>query len=81
MAAAPLTANGTKPKVCLAYSGGLDTSCILVWLIEQGYDVICFIADIGHEEDLEAAKQKGLKCGALKVYVEVSSDGNESFGF
>lgn len=29
--------------VILAYSGGLDTSCILVWLIEQGYDVICYL--------------------------------------
>ena len=29
-------------RVVLAYSGGLDTSCILVWLIEQGYDVIAF---------------------------------------
>lgn len=31
-----------KKRVVLAYSGGLDTSCILVWLIEQGFDVICF---------------------------------------
>ncbi len=29
--------------VVLAYSGGLDTSCILVWLIEQGYDVVAFL--------------------------------------
>ena len=29
--------------VILAYSGGLDTSCILVWLREQGYEVICFM--------------------------------------
>lgn len=29
-----------KEKVCLAYSGGLDTSCILAWLIEAGYDVV-----------------------------------------
>jgi argininosuccinate synthase len=33
-----------KEKVLLAYSGGLDTSCILVWLIEEGYEVICFAA-------------------------------------
>ena len=32
-----------KPKVCLAYSGGLDTSVILKWLIEQGYDVVAFM--------------------------------------
>lgn len=30
-------------RVILAYSGGLDTSCILVWLIEKGYDVICYL--------------------------------------
>ncbi|KAI9674688.1 MAG: argininosuccinate synthetase [Caeruleum heppii] len=59
-----------KEKVCLAYSGGLDTSCILAWLIEKGYGVICFMADVGQEEDFEAAKQKALKIGAEKVYIE-----------
>lgn len=34
-------------KVCLAYSGGLDTSCILKWLLEQGNTVVCFLADVG----------------------------------
>ncbi|MCJ1352170.1 MAG: argininosuccinate synthetase [Icmadophila ericetorum] len=58
-----------KEKVCLAYSGGLDTSCILAWLIEKGYDVVCFMADVGQEEDFEAAKQKAQKIGALKIYV------------
>lgn len=33
----------SKGTVVLAYSGGLDTSCILVWLKEQGYDVITFL--------------------------------------
>ena len=32
-----------KPTIVLAYSGGLDTSCILVWLIEQNYDVIAYL--------------------------------------
>ena len=59
-----------KEKVCLAYSGGLDTSCILAWLIEKGYDVVCFMADVGQEEDFEAAKQKALKIGAQEVFVE-----------
>ncbi|MEN6378797.1 MAG: argininosuccinate synthase [Methanofastidiosum sp.] len=59
-----------KDKVVLAYSGGLDTSVILTWLIDEGYDVICFIADVGQDEDLEAAKEKAIKCGATKVYVE-----------
>ncbi|KAI9811920.1 MAG: argininosuccinate synthetase [Thelocarpon impressellum] len=57
-------------QVCLAYSGGLDTSCILAWLIEKGYGVICFMADVGQEEDFQAAKEKALKIGAEQVYVE-----------
>lgn len=60
----------SKGKVCLAYSGGLDTSCILVWLKEQGYEVVCFMADVGQEEDFEAARQKAKKIGASSVYVE-----------
>jgi len=47
-----------KEKVLLAYSGGLDTSCILKWLIEKNYDVICFMADVGQTEDFQAAKDK-----------------------
>ncbi|HQH26832.1 MAG TPA: argininosuccinate synthase, partial [Oligoflexia bacterium] len=57
-------------KVVLAYSGGLDTSVILKWLIERGYDVVAYIADVGQREDLEAARQKALKAGASKVYIE-----------
>ncbi len=60
----------TKEKVVLAYSGGLDTSVILKWLIEEGYDVIAYIADVGQEEDFAAAHEKALKVGASKVYVE-----------
>ncbi|XP_019643658.1 PREDICTED: argininosuccinate synthase-like [Branchiostoma belcheri] len=57
-------------KVVLAYSGGLDTSCILVWLIEQGFDVIAYMADVGQEEDFAEAKEKALKLGAKKVFIE-----------
>lgn len=53
--------------VMLAYSGGLDTSCILKWLLEQGYKVICFMADVGQDEDFNAAKDKALKIGASDV--------------
>lgn len=59
-----------KEKVVLAYSGGLDTSVILKWLLEEGYEVIAYIADVGQEEDFIAAKKKALKVGASKVYIE-----------
>jgi len=60
----------SKEKVVLAYSGGLDTSVILKWLIEEGYEVVAYIADVGQEEDFEAAKEKALNIGASKVYIE-----------
>jgi argininosuccinate synthase len=60
----------SKGKVVLAYSGGLDTSIILKWLIEEGYEVVCYCADVGQVEDFEAAREKALKIGASKVYIE-----------
>ena len=59
-----------KGKIVLAYSGGLDTSVILKWLIEQGYEVIAFIANVGQDEDFKAAEKKALQVGASKVYIE-----------
>jgi argininosuccinate synthase len=60
----------SKPKVVLAYSGGLDTSVILKWLCEKGFDVIAFCADVGqHHEDFEAVKAKAVGCGAVKCVV------------
>lgn len=53
----------------MAYSGGLDTSVILAWLLEQGYDVVAFLANIGQEEDFEAAEKKALAIGATKFVV------------
>lgn len=47
----------------------LDTSCILAWLIEQGYEVYAFMADVGQEEDFEAARAKALKVGAKKFFM------------
>jgi argininosuccinate synthase len=47
----------------------LDTSCILKWLIEKGYDVVCFMANIGQEEDFEAAQKKALAIGAVACHV------------
>ena len=60
----------SKGKVVLAYSGGLDTSVILKWLIEEGYEVVAYIANVGQVEDFEAAREKALKIGASSVYVE-----------
>jgi len=57
-------------RVLLAYSGGLDTSCILAWLIEQGYEVYAFMADVGQEEDFVAAEKKALGIGAKKFFLE-----------
>ncbi len=60
----------SRPKVVLAYSGGLDTSVILKWLIGEGYEVIAYIADIGQNEDFAAVEKKALSVGASKVYLE-----------
>ncbi len=54
----------------LAYSGGLDTSVILKWLINKGYDVIAFVADVGQDDDFEAVRDKALAIGASKVIIE-----------
>jgi len=62
--------NSHRPKVVLAYSGGLDTSVILKWLIERGYDVIAYAADIGQGKELAPVRAKALKTGASHVYIE-----------
>ena len=61
-----------KPKkVVLAYSGGLDTSIIVPWLIENYCcEVICYTADLGQEQELDGLEEKALKIGASKVIVE-----------
>lgn len=59
-----------KQKIVLAYSGGLDTSVILKWLIDKGYEVIAYVADVGQEDDFELVRQKALEIGASAVYIE-----------
>jgi len=59
-----------KGKIILAYSGGLDTSVILKWLIEKGYEVIAYVADVGQDDDFEEVKKKALKVGASKVFIK-----------
>jgi argininosuccinate synthase len=60
-----------KEKVVLAYSGGLDTSIIVPWLMEN-YDleVIAACMDVGQGDNMEEVKQKAINTGASKIYVE-----------
>ena len=60
-----------REKVVLAYSGGLDTSICIKWLIdEHDLDVIAVIGEVGQEhEGLEAIRQKALRTGAIEAYV------------
>lgn len=58
-------------KIVLAYSGGLDTSVIVRWLIENyGCEVICFAADLGQGEELAPLNEKAIRTGASKIYIE-----------
>ena len=58
-------------KVVLAYSGGLDTSVILKWLVET-YDceVVTFTADIGQGEEVEPARKKAQAMGVKEIFIE-----------
>jgi argininosuccinate synthase len=58
-------------KIVLAYSGGLDTSVILKWLLEQyNCEVIAFCADIGQGKEVQGIRQKATATGASEVYVQ-----------
>ncbi|KAL9134653.1 MAG: hypothetical protein Q9175_004159 [Cornicularia normoerica] len=61
----------SKGRVCLAYSGGLDTSIILKWLVLQGYTVVCFLADVGQADAADAAaiEKKALLLGAERMVI------------
>jgi argininosuccinate synthase len=61
-----------KPrKIVLAYSGGLDTSVILKWLIEEyGCEVVAYAADVGQGEELARVHPRAKKTGASEIYVE-----------
>jgi argininosuccinate synthase len=60
-----------KEKLVLAYSGGLDTSVLVHWLDQQGYEVIALCLDLGQKvEDIDAILKKGKNSGAAKVLVE-----------
>jgi len=58
-------------KIVLAYSGGLDTSIILKWLVKKyNAEVIAFVANIGQKEDFRLIEEKAFKTGASKVYIK-----------
>lgn len=57
----------SNSKVILAYSGGLDTSCILKWLLEKKFQVVCYVANVGQQEDFNEIEKKALSIGASKV--------------
>ena len=58
-------------KIVVAYSGGLDTSVIITWLKETYQcEVIAFTADIGQGEELEPLREKAIKTGASKIYID-----------
>jgi argininosuccinate synthase len=64
-------------RVCLAYSGGLDTSVILKWLIERhGCEVVAFCLDVGQEEELDGLPEKAKATGAIDCVVR---DAREEF--
>jgi argininosuccinate synthase len=58
-----------KKKVVLAYSGGLDTSVAIRWLMDKGYEVVCFMGDVGQGADTESGRKRALAIGASKCIV------------
>ena len=60
-----------KEKVVLAYSGGLDTSIIIPWLIENyGYEVIAVCGDVGQGKETDGLEERAKRSGASKCYIE-----------
>ncbi len=67
----PSRSIGKVKRVVLAYSGGLDTSIIIPWLKENyGCEVIAMVGDVGQGDDYRAVRQKAIRTGASKVFVE-----------
>ncbi|HXX49598.1 MAG TPA: argininosuccinate synthase, partial [Myxococcota bacterium] len=72
-----MTPKGEIKRIVLAYSGGLDTSVILRWLIETyAAEVVCYVGNVGQGEDLDAVRKKALATGAVDCVV---SDLREEF--
>ena len=65
-----MSAKRQVKRVCLAYSGGLDTSVILHWLIHSyGCEVVAYTADVGQEEELTGLPEKAMQTGAVDCVV------------
>ena len=62
------TSMKAKEKVILLYSGGLDTSVIVRWLADKGYEVICVTVDVGQQEDIDF-KKKAMASGATQFVI------------
>ena len=60
----------TRKKIVLAYSGGLDTACILKTLLQEGHEVIAFVANVGQLEDFEDIERRARATGASEVFIE-----------
>ena len=58
-----------KKKVVLAYSGGLDTSVAIKWLMDKGYEVVCYMGDVGQGADTVSAEKRSYKIGSTKCKV------------
>ena len=56
-------------KAVLAYSGGLDTSVTIRWLVERGYEVHAVAVDVGQQEDFASVIERGQRAGAASVRV------------
>ena len=69
MAKKSVPAAPKKEKVILLYSGGLDTSVIVHWLAQKGFEVICVIIDVGQQEEIDF-KKKALASGASKFIIK-----------
>lgn len=61
--------SNSKGKVVLAYSGGLDTSCILRWLKLEGYEVIAYVANVGQDDDMDQVRANAEATGADEVVI------------
>jgi len=60
----------SRKKVVLAYSGGLDTACILKTLLQQGFEVAAYVANVGQLEDFDDIERRARATGASEVFVE-----------